>query len=549
MSGELRLDLAGLRERGAQLAEIADRVKQTHTELRDSLSQAEGSWGDDHMGRAFAEQFTPHADRVLATVQAMAEHLRNTAARTVQGADEFTAQDAQAAARVAGAARDLDPGSNELTEPRPTGAAGPVSPVDAGRPGASDRVVSSPEQSSPVYPTAGEQYSGQQPADGRQRPSGTPSPEATPGRAVPGDDRQQQAPWSRSRPESGPASNGAADAPGPRSPSSAPPPSAAVSPPPVSPRPVAPPPVSSTPERSSAPRPPEMPPGNRATTPAARRDTPWSEQPGRTAGPPRMPGTAGNPGTPENPAASPRPGVPPRPNAPAGEKPREPDRRDRREQPGPDPAVEQLAREVAERHGVQVTGFDTPGLRLPPVQEFVTALDRVLTGYPMITLDIVAVAELADDGPVGWSCETRGVQGDTRSITLDRRAAQQVAAPTRAAETDGTASADIYPATLRAFGRALDAAGGGVARRQVQRVLIAEYLDTQPRPRPALAEVVRGYREWRAELAGSPRIAGDFDLDEALGVAFAAVVQNGAEAGIQARLIHAVLVAAATRPE
>lgn len=547
MSGELRLDPAGLRERGAQLADIAERVRQTHTELRDSLAQAEGSWGDDHMGRAFAEQFTPHADRVLATVQAMAEHLHNTAARTIDGADEFDAQDARAAARVADAAQGRDAGSNDRTDPRSAGAADPVFPVDGDRPGAADRAGSSPE-SSPVYPTAGDQHTGQQPAGGQQRPSGAHSPDVTPGRAVPGDDRQQQAPWSRSRPESGPASNGAGGAPSGRSPSSASPPSSAISPPPVSPRPVTPPPVSITPDRSSAPRAPET-PGNRVAAPAARRDTPWTEPPGRAAGSPRMPGTPGNAGTPENPASNPRPGAPPRPNAPAGEKPREPDRRDRRERPAPDPAVEQLAREVAERHGVQVTGFDTPGLRLPPVQEFVAALDRVLTDYPMITLDIVAVAELADDGPVRWSCETRGVQGDTRSITLDRRAAQQPEAPAEAAEPDGTASPDIYPATLRAFGRALDAAGGGAARRQLQRVLIAEYLSSQPRPRPVLAEVVRGYREWRAELAGSPTIAGGFDLDEALGVAFAAVVQSGAEAGIQARLIHAVLVAAAARPE
>jgi hypothetical protein len=36
-------------------------------------------------------------------------------------------------------------------------------------------------------------------------------------------------------------------------------------------------------------------------------------------------------------------------------------------------------------------------------------------------------------------------------------------------------------------------------------------------------------------------------VDEALGVAFAEVVQHGEKAGIQARLLHAVLVAAAIR--
>lgn len=60
MSGELRLDLAGLRARAARLADIADRVQHTHAGLRDCLDRADGSWGDDHMGRAFAEDLLRH---------------------------------------------------------------------------------------------------------------------------------------------------------------------------------------------------------------------------------------------------------------------------------------------------------------------------------------------------------------------------------------------------------------------------------------------------------------------------------------------------------
>ncbi|MGW0180425.1 hypothetical protein [Nocardia sp. NPDC003345] len=197
-----------------------------------------------------------------------------------------------------------------------------------------------------------------------------------------------------------------------------------------------------------------------------------------------------------------------------------------------------------------MTGFDAPGLRLPAVQAFLTAVDRVLTGYPMITLEIVAVAEL-DNEPetVRWTCEPHERQAGTRSITLDRRAARQPEVPAETVDPAEPAASPVYPATLRAFGRAFDAAGGGVARRQAQRVLIAEYLRTRPQPHPTLAEAVRGYRLWRAELAGSPSTPGTFDLDEALGVAFAEVVQHGAAAGIQAQLLHAVLVAAAAPPE
>ncbi|MBF6412195.1 hypothetical protein [Nocardia cyriacigeorgica] len=193
-----------------------------------------------------------------------------------------------------------------------------------------------------------------------------------------------------------------------------------------------------------------------------------------------------------------------------------------------------------------------------------TAVDRVLTDYPMIVLEIVAVAELGDElGTVWWDRAAPDIEDGARSITLDRYAAQQPREPARpspvpaharvatahSGESGTPAPPEIYAATLRAFGRAFDAAGGGLARRQAQRVLIAEYLNTLPRPRPALAEVVRGYRGWRAELGGTVAAPAEFDVDEALGVAFAEVVQHGEKAGIQARLLHAILVAAASRLE
>lgn len=553
MSGELRLDSAGLREHGARLAEVADRMRQTHTGLQACLEPAEGSWGDDHMGRAFAEQFTPHADQVVKTVQAMAEHLHSTASGTMSAANEFDDQDADNAARVAAADLDRGSQSEDLAAPRSDGtAAGPVYPADTGRPGTPDPAGVPLARNSAEYPVGVEQG----PPGGVHRPGGTPTPDVSPGRAVPDDSRRAQAPWSRSRPDSAPAANGAADTAGGRSPSSASAPSSAVSPPPSSS-------VSPAPARPNAPRGPETPTGNRAAAaPGPRRDTPWTEQPARTPAPTQAPGSPGRPGTPggtgapgsagssENSPASPRPGSPPRPNAPAGDKRGESDRPARHGRTAPDPDIARLARELADRHEVRVTGFDTTGLRLPAVQAFLSAVDRVLTGYPMITLEIVAVAEL-DSEPemVRWSCEPREGRGDTRSITLDRRAAQRPEAPTDTVESAGPGAPHIYPATLRAFGRAFDAAGRGVARRQAQRVLIAEYLRTRQQPHPTLAEAVRGYRLWRAELAGHATMPGTFDLDEALGVAFAEVVQHGAAAGIQAQLLYAVLVAAAAPSE
>ncbi|BDT89127.1 hypothetical protein FMUAM8_48910 [Nocardia cyriacigeorgica] len=576
MTGELRLDLDGLRARSARLADIADRVQHTHAGLQESLRQAESSYGDDYMGRMFADEFTPRAEQVVSTVAAMAGSLRRTAAGITSAANRFDAQDIDGARRVAGAGQDLDSGSPGDAERPSNGAADPGSP--AGRqPDPSHQAGVSQEQNSPEYPVSAPQSTDRIPTGVDDGPGSATVPAGSPEQPAVDNGRPSQAPWGRSRPESGPASDDAAGPPGQSSGSPASPSSSAASPStaagsgartsgaPSGSGVAGPAGRDGTPWTSQPPRTPGnvrptgAPPGSRVAGPARRDGTPWTEQPPRTPGQPRIPGVPGNAGRPANAGADPRHGPPPRPNARAADKARERDRRDGRA----GSEIERLARELAERHGVQVTGFDTPGLELAPVQEFVTAVDRVLTEYPMIVLEIVAVAELGDElGTVRWHRATPDMENGARTMTLDRDAAQQPREPARPSpapahaqvatahtrEPGASAPPEIYASTLRAFGRAFDAAGGGLAHRQAQRVLIAEYLGTLPRPRPALSEVVRGYRGWRAELGGPATAPAEFDVDEALGIAFAEVVQRGEKAGIQARLLHAILVAAASRP-
>lgn len=531
MNSEFRLDPESLRTRGAQLAELGDRVGQTYVGLRDCLAQSEGSWGDDDIGLAFAKEFTPHADQLLADVRAMAASLHGTATGMIDAARQFEAQDIDLAGRVGTAAADVNPNIGELAPQRLDGPGGTPAIADTHSPVTYDPAATSPTAGGKTYPT-----DRAQPAE-RSAPGGPRSPDASAGPSTPqggprrpdSSDRAGQGADRAGRENNDKTGNRVGDSGRRPSPSPVLRPSSPILPPAA--RRLPPGATRNTaqfPGTASGPRP---------AADAGRRDTPWTGQ---------QPRTPGSPASSQPSPSSPRYGSPPRSNKPTDEPQRGRDRRGSDARPACDPVVGWLARRLAENHGVRVAGFETPGLRVSAVREFVTAVDRVLTDYPVIALDVVAVAELDDEsGIVRWSSEPRGSRG--AAITLDQRTAQEPRKATETTETD--AEPDICAATLREFGRALDGAGGGLARRQAQRVLLAEYLRLEPGRDRTLAEVVRGYQHWRAELTGDATAPGGFDMTRAFGAAFAEVVLRGDEAGVQAKTLHAVLVAAASRPE
>ncbi|WP_040775488.1 hypothetical protein [Nocardia pneumoniae] len=540
MVGEVRLDPDSLRNRGARLAELGDRVGQTYAGLRDSLARAEGSWGDDDLGVAFAKEFKPHADRLLANLRAMQESLHGTAAGIVDAASQFEVQDRYGASRVGTAADDLDP-IGAPAPPSPNGSAGTSSPAGVQAPATSDPAAPAPAATDPAcpadpvatFPAAADPVYPTDRATSTERPNpgGSRTPDASAARSTPEGGPQ------RDRPDRAAGREGDRGVSGPGSGNSGKPAGDSGRRPPASA--VFPPAATRDAPRAQAGRQAGASPSDGV----GRRDTPWS-------GPPR---TGGPPAGAEPRPAGPRFRSPPRTQNPADESPRERDRHRTAARPVTNPVVGWLARTLAEHHDVRVAGFDTPGLQVPVMRAFVAAVDRVLTDYPVIALDVVAVAELdAESRPVWWSPEPRDTRGTGagRSITLDQRTAQEPRRPTATSESDAeSAEPEIYLATLRAFGRALDFAGGGLAGRQAQRVLIAEYLRLEAGRTSTLAEVVSGYRRWRAELTGDAADAGGFDGSRAVGAAFADVVLRGDEASIQARALHAVLVDATSRRE
>jgi hypothetical protein len=542
VNSEVRLDPDSLRNQGTRLAELGDRVGQTYAGLRDCLAHAEGSWGDDDLGIAFAKEFKPHADQLLTGLRAMEQSLHGTAAGIVDAATQFEVHDRYGASTIGATTADPDPSG--APNPRwSDGSAGMSPPPSAPLPVASDPAATSPAAGAPAHPT-----DLARPTE-LSNPGGSRTPDTSTGRSTPQDsprrpnssDRTGQGSDRTGREGSGKSGNAAGDSG--RGPSSSPVlPSSSRALPPSSP--------------VLRPSSPVLPPSFRGLPPAATRNA--ARLLGTASGPatgverPGTPWTGQQPGTPGSPASAqpslprPRYGSPPRSNKPADEPQRGRDRPGSEGRSGSDPLVRWLARTLAEHHGVDVAGFDTPGLQVAAVREFVAAVDLVLTDYPVIGLDVVAVAELGDEsGMVRWSSEPRDARGAARSITLDQRTAQEPRKGTETAETD--AGMGIYVATLGEFGRALDGAGGGLARRQAQRVLLAEYLRREPGRHRTLAEVVHGYQRWRGELTGDTTPPGGFDVNRALGAAFAEVVLHGDEAGIQAKTLHAVLVAATSR--
>lgn len=533
MNGELRLDPNQLRNRGARLAELGDRVGKTRAVLRDCLVHAEGSWGDDDLGVAFAGEFKPHADQLLTDLRAMAESMRGTASAMTDAANRFDMRDAHGAGRIRTAADD----PKVIDKPA---RARPGSRAVGSSPDAQPLVTSDPAAPTPAVGAPGQPAGRVDPAE-RSILGESPTPDASGGRSV-SPDRPRRAdspglPDRTDRRPDRPGREGNGEFGGPAGDSRRlPSPSSPLSPSRALPAPLSPglPPAAAT----NAARLPAASSGPRPAAGVGRHDTPWAGQQARTPGSPAD--------AQPNPPSPPRPGSPPRSSKQAGEAPRERDRRRAGEGPEADPTIGWLARTLAERHGIRVAGFDTPGLHVAAVREFVTAVDRVLTDNPTLGLDIVAVAELGDEsGMVRWSCEPGDSRPAARTITLDERTAQKPPEDTGSTETD--AEQGIYVATLREFGRALDGAGGGLARRQAQRILLAEYLRQEPEPHRPLAEVVHGYRRWRGELTETSTARGGFDVSRALGVAFAEVVLRGDRARIQARTLHAALIAAAAR--
>ncbi|MEV0032773.1 hypothetical protein [Nocardia sp. NPDC050793] len=493
MAQALHVDLDGLRAQGAAFEEIGDAMRATVERLRAGLAAEGKPWGDDEPGRAFERGYLPNSEQGMAGLAQTAETLREFGKRMRTTAGNFEGED------FAGG-EEIDALDNQF-------------PANA-----SPSMVPSPESVSDTGDVVT--------AD----PVGEGSGQTGYGAARP------QLPTAPNFDTS--ASNQSRD-------------------------------TSSSPRGQSA---------GAAATPVDRRvpgagarllgPTPWREQQRVSAAQDRRPST--NPWSKSGMSAD-QSSTPPRPTANSSQRPRRhgtDDRRGRtnmsksdglsgtaagREDSG---SVTELARMLADRHGLEVIGFETSGLDLVTVREFVSAVDDVLSTYPMLRLRCVGIGVLGPESTVISVQPSRTSRDDTSqpsawSIILDADAARE---PHRHAEgfrevlqgllsvVAGADQRPIYSSAVLSLGRALDVGACGAARQRAERALIAEYLFVHGGGyrRLGLGRVVSDYRRWRGPLCGSAY--GSLDPGRALATAFTDVVLNRACAAEPAKALHRLLV-------
>ncbi|WP_249645386.1 hypothetical protein [Nocardia sputi] len=555
VSGALWIDPKDLGGRGAAWQEIGVEVGQVAVRPWAVLADEGRWWGDDEAGEAVAKTYEPDAGQGLVALQNFAESGQGFGTEVKAAAETFRSTDHEGGRRVE---RTLEPEGTSgsvgdmSAEPARTPAAAkpnsyaapssylvsrPVEFVPIGTEAAPARHIGAPDD---IPDSGGETNSpgvvGSQTASGSAANSGD---------RIAGPDGRQSAdsartssattPGTRRRPI-GPSGDENRVA----TPPTRGPPSSATEP------------ARGGPSRAAGPARASAPPAA-VSAPMGRKPpgTPWSDT--ICAAPPA--------GRPDRISAG--KSAADRSSAP-GAKRSDRDRPERTPQPvnrsNTDSDPVRLVRELADRHRVEVTGLDAPGIDEDAVGGFLADTDDVLTKSPVIEVRRVGIAELeqrkivrveqqsafgAQEQALTWSAVVDIVQlTDPARLPDGIPASGHPAAVVTQADTR-----PIYAATLRELAWAIDRAGARQARARAQRALIAEYFgDHGAYRRVSPARVVHGYQYGRDRLSGGCVDMGRFDPAAALPDAFTDVVLNAEGATEPVKTLCRLHVDTARRP-
>ncbi|MEV0297680.1 hypothetical protein [Nocardia sp. NPDC050710] len=196
-----------------------------------------------------------------------------------------------------------------------------------------------------------------------------------------------------------------------------------------------------------------------------------------------------------------------------------------------------LLKKLADTHHLEIIGFESSGLDADSLHEIATALDDLMTKYP-IALRGFEIADLSAGGtPSRIARPDTAEAGESAAlwIVLDRDATIRVAA-----DTDGVHRGwrvrdrkPMYAAVVREFGRALDLVSDGRAHPAAQRALVTERLRSRER------------RLWSRRDRFDP---GLLDLGQALADGFTEFELYGKRAGALAAQLHDLLISMALNP-
>ncbi|WP_159851183.1 hypothetical protein [Nocardia sp. CY41] len=208
----------------------------------------------------------------------------------------------------------------------------------------------------------------------------------------------------------------------------------------------------------------------------------------------------------------------------------------------------QIGKELTDRHGIEVYGFDMPGVDTGTVREIVTALDEMLAKYPHTRILSVDLGDV--EGDIARALEDRAPHTDLKATRITFSA--KYATDPELLSKDVTEAVErkhffqrsqgpAYSAIVHEFGHALTYAGRSAAVDRADSHLFEHYLRTHD-PENLGGDISEPCRIWRDQLSGYSFWKGGFHPIEALAEAFADVELNGEHASEPARVLRNLLV-------